>query len=139
MNQPTANNTNTTMNTIAFPHYDKTAARIFTIMRCLERSRGDFTPRHEIRASLRIAWLESPDAPAGCENLRKALAKAKKDGLLVTERGACGGCRITESGKELFCAELAARKYMNASILRKEYRAYLWPQPPAAPALPLAA
>ena len=127
------------MKLIAFPHYDHTAAHVFTIMRCLERSSGDFTPRHEIRASLRMAWLDSPDAPAGCENLRKALARAKKDGLLITERGAGGGCRITERGKELFYAEFAARKYVNASILRREYRTYLWPQPPAAPALPLAA
>jgi len=127
------------MNIIAFPHYDDSAARIFTIMRSLERGRCDFIPRHEIKASLRMAWLESPDSSTGSKAFSKAIAMAKKEGLLVTERGAGGGCRITERGKELFFAELSARKYLNARILRQEYRAYLWPRPPAAPALPLAA
>jgi hypothetical protein len=127
------------MNIIAFPHYDDTAARIFTILRVLDRVRWEFTPREQIRASLRMAWHESPTSPPGVNTFAKAIKKAKKDGLLLTERGRGGGCRITERGRELFVLELTARKYLNARILRKEYRALLWPQPPAAPALPMAA
>src|SRR5687768_4258830 len=127
MNQQNANNTSIPMNIIAFPHYDDTAARIFTIMRSLESGRWDFIPRPEIKASLRMAWLESPDSSAGKKAFNKAFNKAKEEGLLVTESGAGGGCRITERGKELFFAEFAARKYLNARILRKEYREYLWP------------
>ena len=127
------------MNIIAFPYYDNIAARVFTIMRFLERSRFDLTPRHEIQASMRTAWIESPDSPTGSTTLSKAIAQAKKDGLVVTEKGRRGGYKITDKGKELFYAEWAARKYINAAILQKKYRSLLWPEPPAAPALPLAA
>ena len=128
------------MNIIAFPRYDDTAARIFTIMHSLERRSYDFTPREEIKRSLCMAWIDSPvkSKSPGSKAFSKAIKKANEDCLLVTERGPDGGYQITEKGRKLYFAELSARKYLNARILREKYRAYLWPQPPAPPALPLA-
>jgi hypothetical protein len=118
---------------------DEIGAYIFTILRSLKDKPAKFTVSREIQTSLNTAWIMNPRSPQGSRKFGKALNRAKKADLIFTEKGAGGGYCITEKGEALFYAEWDAHKYVNAIVLRREYRARIWPRPPAGPSLPLAA
>lgn len=135
----TPGNTNKPMKIIPFRNYDDINARIFNIIRYLDGRCHQYVPSAIIRASMCMTWTESPDKAPGKKHFNEALLRAQEDGLVVAERGRDGGYSLTLKGKKLFEAEGAARKYINAGILRRGFRAYLWPEPPATLALGIAA